>query len=651
MSASLAVLALAVSIMAAPWALAGTTPPAPAMLIDGVLNETDTQLLDDDQGNVKELGPLNSNTTKIGVIHSDAVPTLGLTNPNGQVDLQEAEMKMARDTDGDDWFYFSWLRDANSGSGFIAIEIMQSAVPAECDFESSTDAELIDDCNPWANRAGDPQPGDFLILWDQQGGSKDLFLRRWTGTAPNLTLSAGVQLNSSVSAAAYTPDGFGGEAAINLTDAVYGGVQSCRTFANVIPSTVTGNSDTADYKDTILEPVEPFGGCLSSTVTTPKLADGTTSVPTEGVSITPTGKVSVRDSAVVTVTGGPVKPTGSVAFWLCGPTATTATTLCSAGGTSVGTSSISAANTDNPVTVVSPLATVSSAGRYCWRAEYSGDAGKGIPISSDSSATECFLVTPVTPTLTTDAGTTPVTLGNAVTDTAELGGTAPQPGTPVITTGSIPETTAGAAAGGTITFYLYGPSTSGCGSLATNFPADGISRTVSGNGTYPTAQQSAVQFTPSAPGTYNWKAVYSGNSPNTNSVTHNADCTDADERVVVQQLTPALSTAQRFVPNDSATISVAAGGGAPTGSVLFELFVDNSSCVGTADQSATVPLPAGNDLSKTVSTSFTQEYTSDRSFYWRVTFTSTNASHTSTSQACGKERSSIDIDNDYVANP
>jgi hypothetical protein len=44
--------------------------------------------LTDPFGNVKELGPLNSNTTKIGVIHKDSLPTLDLTNPNAQVDLR-----------------------------------------------------------------------------------------------------------------------------------------------------------------------------------------------------------------------------------------------------------------------------------------------------------------------------------------------------------------------------------------------------------------------------------------------------------------------------------------------------------------------------------------------------------------------------------
>ena len=51
--------------------------------IDGVVPDAGTTELADPFGNVKELGPLNSNTTKIGVIHNDALPTLDATNPNG----------------------------------------------------------------------------------------------------------------------------------------------------------------------------------------------------------------------------------------------------------------------------------------------------------------------------------------------------------------------------------------------------------------------------------------------------------------------------------------------------------------------------------------------------------------------------------------
>ncbi len=180
-------------------------------------------------------------------------------------------------------------------------------------------------------------------------------------------------------------------------------------------------------------------------MTTPKTGAGA-DIPAGGLSIG-TGVVAVKDSAVVSVTGGTATPAGSVAFFLC---KVDAPGLCTTGGTSVGSTNLTGAA--YPVTVVSPTAYVTSAGRYCWRAVFSGDSANGIPGSSDSSATECFTVNPVTPTLPTTAGAD-VPLGNAVTDSAALGGTATQPANPVINlTG-----TGGAAAGGTITFKLYGP--------------------------------------------------------------------------------------------------------------------------------------------------------------------------------------------------
>jgi hypothetical protein len=51
--------------------------------IDGIVPDPDTANLPDLYGNVKELGPINGNSTKIGVINSAPVPMLGLTNPNG----------------------------------------------------------------------------------------------------------------------------------------------------------------------------------------------------------------------------------------------------------------------------------------------------------------------------------------------------------------------------------------------------------------------------------------------------------------------------------------------------------------------------------------------------------------------------------------
>ena len=262
------VLALGGALVTSGPAVSGTTPP---FAIDGTVPNGGAVEYDDPEGNVKELGPLNSSTTKIGGIHKDAVPTLGLTNPNANVDLRRVWLDTEKDTGGDDWLYFAWERDSNSGSGFIAYEFMHAEAPAACDY-SASNATLIASCNPWANRRGTIAPDgsaqdpDFMILWDQQGGSTDLYLRTWSGKAPNLTLGTPHLLNSSVSAAAYSTDKFRGEAAVNLTDALFGGSVGCVTLANTIPSTVTGNSDTADYKDTVLKQIDPISNCGSLTV-------------------------------------------------------------------------------------------------------------------------------------------------------------------------------------------------------------------------------------------------------------------------------------------------------------------------------------------------------------------------------------------------
>ena len=282
-----------------------------------------------------------------------------------------------------DWLYFAWERDSNSGSGFIGYEFMQNAAPAACAYDTATEAALIANCNPWANR----RSGDFMILWDQQGNSLDLYLRTWTGTAPNLTLSAPTLLNAAVSQAAYGSDGFRGEAAVDLTATIFGGSTACRTFANTIPSTVTGNSDTADYKDTILKTAPPITNCTATNVTTPKVVtdtatdpDTTANVPAGGASIG-TGVLAVADSAVIGVTGGTATPAGSVAFYLC---KVDSPALCTSGGTSVGSTNLSGAA--YPVTVQSPTAYVTSAGRYCWRSVFSGDSANGIGSVTESAA-------------------------------------------------------------------------------------------------------------------------------------------------------------------------------------------------------------------------------------------------------------------------
>jgi hypothetical protein len=120
---------------------------------------------------------------------------------------------------------------------------------------------LIAQCNPFENR----QPGDFILVWDQSGSTLNILLRTWTYTDTNgnglwdkatepLVLTSGQSLSTTGDAyAATSPDGYRGEAAVNLSDAIFpANPTSCLSIGNVIPGTVTGNSDTADYKDTVL---------------------------------------------------------------------------------------------------------------------------------------------------------------------------------------------------------------------------------------------------------------------------------------------------------------------------------------------------------------------------------------------------------------
>ena len=224
----------------------------------------------DPSGSVRELGPVNSSNTKVGVIHSAVVPMLSFTNPNGQVDLRNIWTQTTKSVDNHVWFYFAWERDANTGSGFIAYEFQQAALSPSCVYtaadidmilpESAAETQLIQTCNPWQNR----QAGDFLIMWDQSGSALTITKRVFTLQGGQLVLGPNQPLGSAV--VAISPDGFRGEAAIDLTMDVFP-QNTCVSFANIIPGTVTGNSDSADYKDTVFAQFAPISNCGIVTVT------------------------------------------------------------------------------------------------------------------------------------------------------------------------------------------------------------------------------------------------------------------------------------------------------------------------------------------------------------------------------------------------
>src|SRR5919202_4188194 len=155
-------------------ARAATTTP---FNIDGNVPDTGTTNLPDPSGNAQELGPVNANSTKLGVINTAPVPMLADTNPNAQVDLNNWWMALKSDSAGNQWLYLAWQRDSNSGSGAIMAEFDKLGRPSACDY-TLPDTTLINSCNPWANR----QAGDYMLWWDQQGNSTTILLRQFTGT-------------------------------------------------------------------------------------------------------------------------------------------------------------------------------------------------------------------------------------------------------------------------------------------------------------------------------------------------------------------------------------------------------------------------------------------------------------------------------------
>jgi hypothetical protein len=392
-------------------------------------------------------------------------------------------------------------------------------------------------------------------------------------------------------------------------------------FSSIASETRSSTSTTATLKDFV---IGQFAQCGATMDTTPS----TTALPI-GLSLT--------DSATITVTGGssPPAPTGTVKFYVCGPSV--GLQSCDATGNNFSTVNLSTASVNgNKYTVASTALTPSSAGDYCFFATWAGDLNYPGGASHDS-ANECFTVTPRQPTIVTSQTAGPLTIGSSISDTATLGNTANKPD--------------GSPAGGTITFRAYGPQADPSNPVCTGTAVyTSAAYTVSGNGTYPTALQAAASFVPTQAGQYNWVATYSGDLPNTLGVASNC----ADEASIIVVLQPTMDTAQRFVPNDSATVTVASGAGNLTGTVRFRLY-DNSTCApsGTTLYDKTfnvVTDGTGTALSRTVSTDNATAFTTSKSFSWLVEYTSTNAGIKNVTSVCHNENSDLTINNGSTSN-
>lgn len=540
--------------------------------------------------------------------------------------------------DGQQLLFFGADREAQNGSKDFGFWFTHKQITLKPDGTFDGEHTAPDPVNGLS--------GDILILgtFTQGGEATTIRVFEWVGTGGDATANGtvggtsgsfgdcllnpgndgcGTVNNTSIPAPwpykakgvveGFIPKGGAFEGGINLSSL---GLEGC--FSSFVAETRSSPSVDAQLKDFVLG---SFEACGSTLTTTPASGAGANLTDSNGnglpdVSIG-TGIVGVRDSASLAVTGTPTW-SGTLDFYLCGPLASG---TCETGGTLISTHPV---NQGTSMPVLSSAATLSSAGRYCWRGVFTS-ATAGVPGSSDSSAGECFEVLPVTALLDTQAVASPVNFGQAVQDNATVSGLATQPGTPIL------NGLAGAAAGGTIVFTLL---KADCSTVATGTGTNPQQVTVSGNGTY-----GPVSFTPDAPGTYHWKAQYipASGDPNNLGTTHNALCTDTDETVVVNQVQTTITTRQFVLPQDKAKIT-APGGGNLAGNVTFELYPSALSCnnsdtalrlysegpisiSGASPQFATT-----NNLTVRVSTNSTA--------YWRVTYVSTNQAQTNASSVC-----------------
>lgn len=595
----------------------------------------------------------------------------------------------AKYSNSNQYLYFGADRYATNGAKDFGFWFFKNPI--------SSSGDTISNTCPNGAFSGTHSLGDVLVLgtFTQGGAVGSIRVFEWVGTGgdtngtlqslgtfgdcvPGAASDKGCNtINNTTIQSPWTYQGKGGAGANVIysggfmeggLDLEALGLTGC--FSSFMAETRSSPSLTAALKDFT---IGRFEACGSSLTTTPKGWDGTTvsnlSADSNDNNLVETsigtGSVQVKDSADFAVNGTP-DFTGTLSFHICGPIASG---TCDSGGVAAGSQTVTANGT-----YTSDPVTLTEIGRYCWRSDFASDT-EGVPDASDSTAEsadgtgECFEVLPVTPSLSTtawssgdalgSAQTDPVPFGDPVYDKASLSGTATEPGDnggsdpgqPDNTYPSI-NATNGADADGSITFTLYGPgdcTTVATGSSGTN-PETGV--TVSGDGDY-----FSSGFTPDSPGDFHWVASYSGStSGNTGGTDHNTDCTDTDEDVTVQQLQPTMDTNQSFDPKDSATVSVDGGAGDLDGNVVFNLYVNNSTCDGTADYSSdpiavsATDTGAGTTLTDTVSWDSGHFFSTDgTTFNWVVEFQSNNTAHKDVTSNC-TENSSIAIANGDQAN-
>ncbi|HEV8546055.1 MAG TPA: DUF11 domain-containing protein, partial [Candidatus Limnocylindrales bacterium] len=279
--------------------------------------------------------------------------------------------------DGDTFVYFGADRFDGSGDSFIGFWFFQNNV----------------DLGAGGNFTGVHAVGDVLVLSDfTNGGSiSQIKIYEWNGSGLDLVASgaecdvpgdheACAVVNAATEDAPwpytdkdgnhdFAPGAFY-EGGINLDDIFPNGAPC---FSGFLAETRSSQSTSAQLKDFALGSLST---CAPPTIET-QVSDA--SVDFGG---------SVTDTATLSGENGPV--TGTVEFFLCGPSASAPD--CSTGGTQVG-GAVDIVNGEATSDAYTVGTTAADAGTYCFRVEYTPDASSEyLAASHTNQTTECFEV-------------------------------------------------------------------------------------------------------------------------------------------------------------------------------------------------------------------------------------------------------------------
>ena len=397
------------------------------------------------------------------------------------------------------------------------------------------------------------------------------------------SLLGGVGDTSSAQSATFTPSAAG----TWCFSTVYGG------DANYTASSDNTYNGNVDANECVLVTTAPAGA--------------TSQISSATITLGPTGTVT----DLVTVSGNAAggSPTGQVTFYVCqiSNTQTLTTGPCPAVGNGQATETLLAAPSDT-ATATSPSFTPTSAGTWCFSATYAGDSNYGSTSDNTTNgnldSNECVLVGKASTTTTTQTSGN-VTFGPSGTATDTV----------TVTGNSV-----GGSPSGTVSFYACqtgstGTQTDGpCAASGTPQSSVALSAEPSDQAT-----TTSTVFTPTAPGTWCFSAVYNGDA-NYQSSSDNTDNSnlDANECLFVGAVVPLVTTqpVNQTVPlGNLATFSAAASGN-PAPTVQWQVSTDGGATY--------------SDIGGAMSTTFSVTMTLANSGYWyRAVFTNFGGSATS----------------------